>query len=406
MVEAKDARGFIRRLLALVVGCGLGWASGAAAQPQAQPHAAAEATPVVLDILSPPWAFAGSDGRRHLVYELRMSNATPEAIRLTGVDVINAQTQQPIAVFPAGAIATRFAIGADRNAMADVLAAHQFGIFYVHAAVDPGAPAPAWVRHRVALSFVPSGPAMTVEDAPAEVILATPPVLGPPLRGHNYIAGDGCCDSIRHVRALLPLNAQFMLAQRFAIDWEQLDDSNRIFVGDAGNVHSYRIYGQEVLAVGDGEVVASASSEPDQPPGRLPQNMPLEKAHGNFVLQDLGRSAYALYAHLAPNSVHVQPGAMLRKGQVIGRVGNSGNTQAPHLHFHIVDAPSPLAADGLPYVFERFAISGVDRAGTADFDRAEATGAPATITRLPTPTPHAEQLPLDLSVVDWLNGAP
>src|SRR5215203_5097542 len=65
---------------------------------------------------------------------------------------------------------------------------------------------------------------LSMRLAETRVISRDAPALGPPLRGHGYVAGDGCCDSIRHVRALLPLNGAFYLAQRFAIDWEQIDD--------------------------------------------------------------------------------------------------------------------------------------------------------------------------------------
>lgn len=99
----------------------------------------------------------------------------------------------------------------------------------------------------------------------------------------------------------------------------------------------------------------------------------------------------------------VAAGDAVRRGQVLGRVGNSGNTLAPHLHLHVMDAPSGLVANGLPYVFDRYRITGIDLAGTADFDHAEATGEPATITSVNPPSEHENELPLDLTVVDWLN---
>jgi hypothetical protein len=66
-------------------------------------------------------------------------------------------------------------------------------------------------------------------------------------------------------------------------------------------------------------------------------------------------------------------------------VGNSGNSQAPHLHLQLMNAPSGLASNGIPYVFDAFLVTAVNKAGTADFDRAEATGSPLTLT-LRTPT--------------------
>ena len=92
--------------------------------------------------------------------------------------------------------------------------------------------------------------------APVTVIDKAPVAISPPLRGRGYLAGDGCCDTIRHVRALLPLDGRFALAQRFAIDWEQADDEGRLLKGDPKKVSSYNIFGQNVHAVADGKVVA------------------------------------------------------------------------------------------------------------------------------------------------------
>ena len=86
--------------------------------------------------------------------------------------------------------------------------------------------------------------------------------------------------------------------------------------------------------------------------------MTLESADGNHVILDLGEGRYAFYAHLKPGSVAVAAGERVPRGQLIGELGNSGSSTGPHLHFHVMDAPSALVADGLPYVFDRFALTG------------------------------------------------
>lgn len=52
-------------------------------------------------------------------------------------------------------------------------------------------------------------------------------------------------------------------------------------------------------------------------------------------------------------------GERVRVGQEIGLLGDSGNTVAPHLHFHIMDPPSPLQSNGLPFTFSRMAGQGL-----------------------------------------------
>jgi hypothetical protein len=237
------------------------------------------------------------------------------------------------------------------------------------------------LAHIVEISSEQRNTDISVRLAETSVIATDVPSLGAPLRGRGYVAGDGCCDSIRHVRALLTLNGMFYLSQRFAIDWEQIDDEGRILRGDPRDPRSYHIYGRPALAVADGIVVASRNDLPDQLPGKLPDGLPLDEADGNFTILDIGGGAYALYAHMQPGSVRVRAGDRVRRGDLIGDVGNSGNSQAPHLHFQMMDAPSALA----------------------DFDRAEATGSPLTLTPRVPPASSEGTLPLDLSVVDWRN---
>jgi hypothetical protein len=132
----------------------------------------------------------------------------------------------------------------------------------------------------------------------------------------------------------------------------------------------------------------------------------VEDADGNHIIQDIGDGAYVLYAHMKRGSVRsrVKVGDRVRKGQVIGLVGNTGNTSAPHLHLHVVDGPSALQANGIPYVFEQFRLTGVDVLGTADFDKGEEFGTPLAIAPIVPPSLHRRQLPLDLVVVNWPPG--
>jgi murein DD-endopeptidase MepM/ murein hydrolase activator NlpD len=65
---------------------------------------------------------------------------------------------------------------------------------------------------------------------------------------------------------------------------------------------------------------------------------------------------YALYAHLAPGSVAVASGQQVGVGEVIGRVGHTGNSTAPHLHFHLMDSADPLQATGIPCAFAAYLV--------------------------------------------------
>lgn len=84
----------------------------------------------------------------------------------------------------------------------------------------------------------------------------------------------------------------------------------------------------------------------------------LDKANGNYVTLDLGAGRYVSYEHLKPGSVLVRPGDRVRAGQAIARVGNTGDSIGPHLHFHVSDGSTPLTGEGLPFVIRSFDVVG------------------------------------------------
>jgi hypothetical protein len=358
-------------------------------------------TPFTAEVVAPPHVVPGSDGKRHLVYELAVTNITGGALRFEKLQVIDPAAKAKLAVLGPDELAKRVTPGASRGHETRELAAYQFAVIFLHVALPQRAKIPARLTHEMTAHLAVANADMTLSVGETPVVATAPVVLGPPLRGTGYVAADGCCDSIRHVRALLAIDGKFHLAQRFAIDWEQIDDKKTVVAGDLKLPASYHIYGKPILAVADGTVVATRNDLKDQVPGALPPNLPLDEADGNFVILDIGSGRYVNYAHMRPGSVRVKLGDRIRRGDQIGEVGNTGNSQAPHLHLHVTDVASPLAANGLPYVFDNFTITAVDEAGTADFDKAEETGSALTLTPRVPPQKLQNVLPLDLSIVDW-----
>ena len=77
---------------------------------------------------------------------------------------------------------------------------------------------------------------------------------------------------------------------------------------------------------------------------------------GNYLILDVGAGRYAFYAHLQPGSLRVNIGDRVKRGEVLAKLGNSGNSTAPHLHFHICDHNAALQCQGMPYVLEAFEV--------------------------------------------------
>src|SRR5262249_10514520 len=151
------------------------------------------------------------------------------------------------------------------------------------------------------------------------------------------------------------------IAQRFAIDWLKLGDDGKGFHGDPKVNANWYGYGTEVVAVADGVVSEIKDGIPENvalTPERA-VTINVETIAGDHVILSLANGRFALYAHLQPGSLRVKKGDRVRLGQVLGLLGNSGNSDAPHLHFHITDGASMLQSEGLPYELEAFTMLGV-----------------------------------------------
>jgi murein DD-endopeptidase MepM/ murein hydrolase activator NlpD len=93
--------------------------------------------------------------------------------------------------------------------------------------------------------------------------------------------------------------------------------------------------------------------------GRKSRVITVDNAVGNYVTLDLGHGRFALYAHLQPGSLRVKVGDNVKAGQAPAMIGNSGNSDAPHLHFQLTDGNSPMGSEGIPYECETFTQLGV-----------------------------------------------
>ncbi len=221
---------------------------------------------------------------------------------------------------------------------------------------------PNVLEHRILSSIRPPAGEEPIQftSLVARVPLAAgPPLrLGPPVRSGIWGAGEGCCDNdTHHRRGLLVVNGDEVVPQRFAIDWMRLDEQHRAWIGDPHQLSSYLSYGQPLIAAAAGKVVIARDGFPNQPPPDNPTPPPFADLPGNRVVLRVGPGTYLLYAHMKPGSVRVRVGERVRRGQLLGKLGNSGNSATPHLHLQVQVRPS-FASDGLPFVFERFRFLG------------------------------------------------
>ncbi len=358
-------------------------------------------TPIVGTVLHEPVPVPATDGRTHLVYEVELTNATSQnmtvreaVVRADGEELLTLDAEalpQWMRVFGQPEPTATFGPG-------------QAGRLWLDVALDEGATAPSSLEH--VLTVIPETPSdpllpetITETVAPVAVSTRTPIEVAPPVRGPGWLDGNGCCVVSAHRGAVSPLAGQFWAAERFAIDYVQLDADGKLYVGDPTRNETYPYFGADILAAGDGPVVAVVDDLPEQTPGSNPSGLKVTEYAGNHVVQDLGNGNYALYAHLQPGSITVQPGDSLTRGQSIAKLGNSGNSSAAHLHFHVMDGPDPLASNGLPFVFSAFDLTG-QVVGDDSIEELERTGGPVPTSTTETGRRTGE-LPLYLDVTTF-----
>jgi hypothetical protein len=145
---------------------------------------------------------------------------------------------------------------------------------------------------------------------------------------------------------------------QFAIDLFGLDESWSIIApGDGKQNRDYRGWERELIAPADGVVVHVRDDRPDQPvadasdPRYYAPEYKQGGDPGNFLVIDHGHSEFSMVAHFEARSMLVKLGDHVRQGQVLGKLGHSGDTSGPHCHYQLQSGPDWENADGLPFKF-------------------------------------------------------
>lgn len=77
---------------------------------------------------------------------------------------------------------------------------------------------------------------------------------------------------------------------------------------------------------------------------------------GNYVIIQYAERVFAALCHLRMGSVAVASGQRVNTGELLGRVGHSGNSYMPHLHFQLMDHLDIALSHGLPCVFATYEV--------------------------------------------------
>ncbi len=399
----------MRRIRALLVVVSLVVVVSASSGDGAGPESAKDVFTAIVGIAlgGPTSAVHGTDGRHHVVYELVLTNTRAVPATLQAVDVIDRANDARLFRFEGSQLLGMLRTMNARPAPNLDLPPSESRLVLLSLDFVSAGTVPRLLDHRIeALAAI--GPAAKVPSsisyrvAPFALAARAAPAFRPPVEGKSWLVVNGCCsDTGAHREAIHSINGRLFDSQRFAIDLLQANGEGRLVMGDPADVRSWVGYGARVRAVAAGRVVAARNDLSDQVPGSLPdpQTITVDNVDGNFVVLDHGQGLFTFYAHLQRKSVQVVRGDRVEAGQELGRLGNTGNTSGPHLHFHVMAGPSPLGSDGVPFIFSKFDFAAIVDEAALDAALSGAASLPAR--RSLSPTRRERQLPLDRSFIDF-----
>ncbi|HTE46045.1 MAG TPA: M23 family metallopeptidase, partial [Gemmatimonadaceae bacterium] len=307
----------MKRIQSIAAAVGLGLSVAAAMHAQIS-------SAVEFRVPKPP-TVAVSDSGAFLAYELHITNLTSASMTLRRVEILDVDANNAAVMSLADSVLLRAVAravpvppvqGAAAPAAADRLriAAGLRAYAYLWIPIDRNK-TPANLKHR--LTFERADSTMETLDGAAITVERSAVAISPPLRG-EWAAFNGPSNASGHRRLVLALDGHVASGQRFAIDFLQVDSSNssRRPGSDATKNANYYAYGNELLAVADGIVVATKDSIPENVPGANSRAVKIDlvTVGGNFVGIDIGQGKYALYAHVQPGSLRVKIGDRVKRG--------------------------------------------------------------------------------------------
>ncbi|QNL51815.1 M23 family metallopeptidase [Olivibacter sp. SDN3] len=312
-----------------------------------------------IRVLHPP-QLVTIDGKQSAYYELFITNFAADTLAINKLAVFNGLDSTEVLSLTGKELLNQITpVGQLTFERKGVLYPGLSAILYLELSISGGQTI-SHLSHLLEYSFLPteSGQVRTVSGASVNLLSQSPTVFGPPLKGGPWVALYEPSWERGHRKVIYTVDGQACIPGRFAIDFMLLDEQGKYAKGNNDQITNWYGYGLDVLAVSDGVVIISKDDFPESPTLSDHPKIPAEKATGNYVCLKIDSGKYVFYEHLKPGSLRVKAGQRVEKGEVIASLGFTGQTTGPHLHLHLADRPSPLGAEGLPFVFEQFGSLG------------------------------------------------
>lgn len=302
------------------------------------------------------------DKRTVLVYELHVTNFDMVPLTLKRIEIFaNAKNGDPLLTLAGDSLSAAMGrVGSMGAKETQTIEPGVRIVVFLWIELQPNHPVPVSLHHR--MTFSPAAPAnggssppdATLEDFPVPVSQDAVPVLTPPFNGGIWLAGDGPENDSPHRRTITAIDGSIHSAERFAIDWIKVGPNGDSHHDDTKRIENWWGYGEPVLAVADGEITEVVDGIPENTPRVLPSPVTLDNIAGNYVILRIGPQLYVTYAHLQPGTIQVHLHDQVRRGAILARLGNTGQSTAPHLHLQVTDQNAVLQSEGVPFLFAQF----------------------------------------------------
>jgi hypothetical protein len=369
-------------------------------------YAQGNQAPVEVRVPLVPQPVAGSDGLVHVAYELHVTNyyQSTGTLHLQQLTVWADDGPLVLGRFAGPAVNRLLAHPATGpDTVAVPIEAGKRVVLYLWLTLPANRHRPRQLRHQLVF-MAPGGERQLVDGVRTALNPAPPVVLGAPLRAGPWLAYAGPGNpQEHHWNGVVVINGQTTIPQRYATDFYGLTPAGHVlrrpvaFAQLSTTTHVDWVgFGTDVLAVADGIIRDARDGEPNLlPMGPQPALTDLTERilMGNFVVLEVAPGVFAHYAHLQPGSLTVKVGDRVRRGTVLGRLGQSGQAQLPHLHFQVSNAVTFEESEGLPFVFRAFERTGSATLGEVLDQTARVPATPALA------KPCHQELPLDGDVV-------
>ncbi len=298
-----------------------------------------------------------------LVYELHITNFDLVPLTLKRVEVFtDPENTQSIKTLSDKALSdAMIEIGQKSGSTASpTIVPGNRAVLFMWVELAPHSTTPARLLHRMifatpAEDVSANNPAeSTLENFPISVSRDAVPVVGSPFDGGVWVAGDAPGNDSGHRRSILAIDGHIYSPERFAIDWVKVGPNGDSHHDGTNRNENFWGYGEPIHAVADGEVTRVVDGMPENKTRVVPQPVTLDNIAGNYVVLRISAIRYATYAHLQPGSIKVHVHDRVKRGDILARLGNSGQATGPHLHFQVTDGNSVLESEGVPFVFDKF----------------------------------------------------